>query len=160
MGQSSGDVLNPLDLPWAKPPPPEPEGESVPHFIGVRNEVVRDDAGAKEIITIEVRAVSGVPSGKYTLEYTPGQRLSKYLSRLKLKRAATYNAVYDQSNLEKGRCRMSYVPEVGAHITIGPPAYGSAMQYQRSSMDSHELGRRLSKGPRVVDIDLTYKEPT
>jgi len=144
--------MNPLDLPWSSASPKkEPEKERKPNFIGIQNEVVRDDASAPKHITISVRGISGVPSQEFKVAYSEGQPLSKYLMRLKLKRVATYNAVYDQTNLEKGRCRMTYVPQVGAHILIGPPGVGSAYSLQRTNHDARRLSANMGGGAKVVE---------
>jgi hypothetical protein len=145
--------MNPLDLPWSSAPPKkEPEiKERKPSFIGIQNEVVRDDASSSAHITVAVRGVSGVPSQEFKVAYVEGQSLGRYLTRLKLKRTATYNAVYDQTNLENGRCRMTYIPQAGANIAIGPPAVGSAYALQRTNHDARRLATNMGGGAKVVE---------
>lgn len=138
--------MNPLDIPsWGKKKKEVEDLRRTPHFIGVQNEAVRDDSGAKKHVTIEVRGVKGNSNSSFPLAHTPGMKLSRYLSRLKLKRAATYAAVYDITNLENGRCRMSYIPRPGSHIVIGSPAAGSATHLQRTSHDATRIMARMGR---------------
>ena len=148
--------MNPLDLPkWGSKPKPKVElnQKKVNHFLGVQNEIVRDDSIAEAHVIIQVMGgLKGVASQTYRVAFVEGQPLAQYLGRLKLKRAATYSAVYDQSNLSAGRCRMSYVPKKGAHIVIGRSGVGSATQYQRSNHDAQRVAARMGGGAQVVEV--------
>ena len=146
--------MNPLDLPkWGPKPKPKPFEKKIEHFLGVQNEVVRDDAGADAHITIQVLGgIKGTNPQSYKVAFTEGQPLGQYLGRLKLKRAAAYSAVYDQTDLSRGRCRMSYVPKKGSHITLGRAAVGSATQHQRSSHDAQKLAANMGGGAKVVEV--------
>jgi hypothetical protein len=145
--------VNPLKLPWSQREKPKELKKKVPQFIGVRNEAVRDDADAEKKVVFSVRGLTSVPSGRFELAFVPGCSLRTYLTRLKLRHAATYAAVYDQSNLERGRCRMNYIPTADSHILIGPPGTSPMAHLQRSNGDP----RPKKKGPRVEDVDITYK---
>jgi len=143
--------VNPLNIPqWGKPEEPK-DGRKVPSFLGVRNEAVRDDVEAEEIITIQVRGLKGTADGIYKLAYSPGTSLGKYLRRLQLRRAATYSAVYDTTNLEKGRCRMTYIPDKGAIILIGQAVFGPVSHLQRSSVDAQRAAFNMGGGSKVVE---------
>lgn len=134
---------------WGKP---KKEPRVVHHHLGIRNEVVRDDEGYDRHITVRVvGGVGGAASGEYKVGYTEGMNLGRYLSRLKLKRIAAYSAVYDQTNLENGRCRMTYVPQPGAKITVGPSQIGSATAHQRSGVDAVRVATRMGGGAKVVE---------
>lgn len=143
--------MNPLNIPqWGKEP--KKEERKSPSFIGVQNEAVRDDAEADNQITIQVRGIKGTPEGTFKLAHSPGMSLGKYLRRLKLKRAATYASVYDTTNLERGRCRMTYVPEKGAHILIGPIGYGPSSHMQRTSVDAQQVAANMGGGAKIVEL--------
>jgi hypothetical protein len=143
--------VNPLNLPqWGKKP--KPFEKKVDNFLGIQNEVVRDDAGAKDHIVIQaLGGIKGTTPQTYKVAYVEGQTLGQYLGRLKLKRAATYGAVYDQANLSGGRCRMTYVPQKGSHITIGNAGAGSATSHQRSNHDAQRLASNMGGGARIVE---------
>ena len=158
VGEGEGPFVNPLDLPFGKKPPkPEDLREKIPHFIGVKNEAVRDDAGAQKIITISVSGIKGVPAAAYKLEWVEGQMLGTYLSRLKLKRAAIYAAVRNIDDLERGRLRMTYIPEEGARISVGNSRVSSALQYQRTNHNAESVARNMGGGAKVVEVPLIGK---
>lgn len=146
--------MNPLDLPkWGPKPKPKPFEKTVDQYIGLQNEVVRDDSGAEDHISVQVfGGIKGTVAETYKVTYVEGQTLGQYLSRLKLKRAAAYNAVYDQTDLERGRCRMSYVPTKDSHITIGRAVVGSATQFQRTNHDAQRIASNMGGGARVVEV--------
>jgi hypothetical protein len=152
--------VTPLDLPWARGRPPEPEKAKVPNFIGLKNQVVRDDAeaGGKKI-TIEVKGVKGHQPGEYEIAFEEGATLGHYLKRLKLRRAAAYSAVRDFTNLPAGRLRLSYVPKEGAKIVLGSASVSSAIQYQRSNIDAQRVAYNMgainrSAPPKVVEVPV------
>lgn len=159
------DSMNVLELPWCSGPEDTIEKEKKKSFIGLRNEAVRDNVDTKEFIVVQVRGLKSSASGQYRLAYSAGQSIGKYLRKLKLKRTAAYAAVYDLKNLSHGRCRMSYVPQSGAHILIGPPDISPQLRLQRSRVDAQRLaagmGRKGKKGPapKIVEVSLTYKDP-
>lgn len=146
--------MNPFLIPkWGKK---EAEFKKVdrPH-LGVRNEAVWDDKDSEHHITIRVMGgVTGDTSGEYKLAYSEGTSLARYLSRLNLKRSAAYSAVYDHSNLENGRCRMTYVPKPGARIVIGHASVGSAVEHQRSNVDAQRLAVNMGGGAKVVEVKM------
>jgi hypothetical protein len=140
---------------WGKKvEPPRPRTD--PSFIGVRNEAVRDDSGKEAHITIRT---GDSEDNEYKVEYVEGQALSRYLGRLRLKRRAAYSAVYDRTNLENGRCRMTYVPGPGAVITIGSASVGTATGFQRSRHDAEALARNMGGGADVVEGSMAYGRP-
>lgn len=147
--------LSPLSLPkWGSKP--NKEKTTTPDFLGVANEALRDDAGAAEHIIIEVRGLAKFPTGAYKLAYIPGTPLGTYLKRIKLRYAAMTNAVYDYSNLERGRCRMSYIPDKGSKIVIGPPAWGPASHLQRTTVDAQQVASNMGRvghgpAPKIVE---------
>lgn len=123
-------------------------------FFGVRNEAVRDSRSADSFVIVEVRGIMGAASGSYKIAYVPGSSLKYYLDVLKLKNAAAKSAVYDYSNLEHGRCRLTYVPSSGARIVLGPSSYGPALQWQRSNSDAGQLMKNMGNGAREFDVRL------
>lgn len=154
--------MNPLITPWGQKRKLEDLDPSK-NFIGIRNEVVRSDAKAEVSISVEVRGVKGVPNGNYSLAYTEGTTLGRYLARLKLKRTGIYSAVYDQKNLEKGRLRMNYIPQPDACILIGSIAYGPLSHLARTNVDAQKLAFNMGRTghnspPKEVVMDMTYKE--
>lgn len=146
-------------IPKWKAKPKMEDGFTSPNFLGVTNEVLRDEAGAAEHITIEVRGLAKFPSGTYKLAFVSGASLGDYLKRVKLRYAGMTNAVYDYTNLEKGRCRMSYIPQKGARIVIGRADMGPAFQFQRTTADGMRLAANMGKAsagqsPNVVEVKL------
>ena len=132
-----------------KNPPPSQSRDTKPAFIGVRNEVVRDSSGGEKFITVEVGVGSG--QGSYKIAHTEGYPLRYYLAQLKLINLAAHSAVYDLTNLEHGRCRITYVPTAGAVIRLGSSKMGSAAHLQRSSYNPEDLALRMSGGSKVVE---------
>jgi hypothetical protein len=145
--------LNPLSVPWGKKPEVE-EREAVPSFLGLRNEAVRDNAGAEKSITIAVHGLKGTPNGEYKLEWVEGTTLKQYLSQLKLVSTAMRSAVRDLTNLGIGRLRMHYIPQEGARIALGNPSLSSALQFQRSSHDAEAVALKMGGGAKVVEVSL------
>jgi len=122
----------------------EPKRKRYHHtFIGVQNEAVRDSSKAEKHITISVRGVQGVASGSFKLAYQPGMKLGLYLKTLKLRRVGIYHSVYDLANKSHGKCRMSYVPEAGAEILIGPVNVGLATQWARTNIDAQRVAANM-----------------
>lgn len=150
-GKKSG--LNPLSSPWGQKPKVE-KGETVPSYLGLRNEAARDGAAAEKFITVTVRGLKGIPNGEYKLEWVEGSTLKLYLSKLKLLASAMSSAVRDLSNPEVGRVRLNYVPSVGAKIVLANPALSSAMQFQRSAHDAADVSLRMGEGAQVVEVVL------
>ena len=136
---------------------PKAPDETALNSLGVVNDVLRDEAGASAHITVEVRGISGFPSGVYRLAYSPGASLGDYLKRVKLRYAGMTNAVYDYRNLERGRCRMTYVPLEGAKIVIGKRDMGPAFEFQRTSVDAQQLAANMGRqgweaAPKIVEV--------
>ena len=134
----------------------KPDEDKVPNYLGVVNEILRDEAGAAAHISIEVRGIPGHPSGIYRLAHNPGTLLSDYLRKIKLRYAGMSNAVYDYSNLEHGRCRMTYVPKEGARIVIGHRDMGPAFHMQRTTVDVQRLAANMGRQadgsvPRIIE---------
>jgi len=145
--------MNPLHLPFGKKEQKEP-GKKVPHFLGVRNEAIRDDQDAEQHVTVIVRGVKGAVDGEYKLKWEPGKPLGDYFSRIKLKQSAVYAAVRDPDHLEKGRLRMHYIPEPGSRVTVGNPRVSSAISLQRSNHNAESIARKMGGGARVVEVPL------
>lgn len=147
--------MNPLYIPkWdTKKKKKGKSLKTVEHFLGVQNEAVKDDASASSHITINIAGgIRGNDPQTYKLAYSEGQSLGQYLGRLKLKKAGIYNAVYDQTNLSNGRCRMTYVPRRGSIITIGLARAGSASHLQRTNHDAQRLAANMGGGAHIVEV--------
>lgn len=151
--------FNPLNIPWGKkdPEPPKPPEKKVPSYLGLKNEAVKAAAGAEEVVTIKVGGLKGVPSGEYRLEWQEGARLKSYLSRLNLVHSALYSAVHDQTNLEVGRIKMTYVPSSGAIITIGSAGLSTVVHLQRSNHNAEHVALRMGGGAEEVEVPLRRK---
>lgn len=145
--------MNPLDLPFGKKPKVEPE-ERVPHFIGVRNEAVRDDSEAELTITIIVRGIKGFPGGEYKLKWESGSSLGHYLSRLRMKSIAIRSAMRNEADLEAGRLRTNYIPEPGSRIIVSNAKLSTAAHLQRSNHNAETVARKMGGGARVVHFPL------
>ena len=135
--------MNPLSLPRWNQSTKRPEPKAPQETFSIL------DPEAKAHIIIEVRNMRGITPRKYKVGYNQGQHLNYYLGRLKLRRAASYCAVYDLSNKTKGRLRKTYIPPETAHIVLG-----SAMlsQHQRSSVDAQRMSVRMGGGAKVVEV--------
>jgi len=83
-------------------PPKVPEGPSIP---------------------ISVIAATGAGPGERRVPFVEGQPLGSYLKLEKLFALGLRYAIYDRTYMEKGRCRMNYVPQKDSSILICPPAY-------------------------------------
>lgn len=133
-----------------KDPPPDPGPRvSNPVFLGVRTEAGRDDSAGESFVTFVVGI--GPSQGTHKLSHAEGYPLRYYLARLKLINLAAHAAIYDMTNLEHGRCRMSYVPAAGATIRLGPSKMGSASHFQRSNYNPEDLARRMGGGSKIVE---------
>lgn len=143
--------MNPLSVPqWGK----KRKLENIPNaknYLGIRSEVVRDDSKAEAYISVEVRGLKAMPSGAYRLALVEGQQLGKYLSRLKLKHAAIYSAVYDLEHGANRRLRMTYVPKEGSKIVIGTRSIGPATSLQRTSVDAQRVALNMGRGNKVAE---------
>jgi hypothetical protein len=131
--------------------------DPVPVYLGLRNEVVRENAKLERFISVIVRGIRGVPDGEYKLAWSQGMALKHYLSQLKLVSTAIRSAVRDLANPEAGRLRMHYIPAEGARIALGNPAVSSALQFQRSSHNAESVARDMGDGARFVDVPLPRK---
>ena len=143
--------MNVLDLPWAKREEKKEEATQ-PTYLGVRHERIRTARSEGDNIVVEVGAVSGVPSGRYDVAYSAGAKLGDYFYKIKMRRVASRAAVYDQSNLSKGRLRSSYIPGPSAHILIVPPSYSPMNKWRRRAESPTKSG-----GLRIEDIDMRYR---
>jgi len=147
--------LSPLSLPkWGNKPDKKKSTAAI--FLGIANEALKEDSGAVEHITIEVRGLARYSSCVYKLAYTPGDQLGNYLKRVRLRYVAMTNAVYDHSNSEVGRCRMSYVPNRNSKIVIGPSSVGRFSHLQRTTVDAQQVAANMGRvgrghAPRVVE---------
>jgi hypothetical protein len=146
-------LVNPLSLPNWKKPKEEPKITGRNVSLGPKGETVIIDKDAKHHVIIEVRGAKGVHPGSYKLAWQEGCSLGGYLRRLRLKRAACYSAVYDINAKNRGRLRMTYVPNKDSHIVIGSSALGVATQFQRSSVDAQRVATNMGGGRRVVEVD-------
>jgi hypothetical protein len=142
-------VSSPLLLsgPVVRPTGPE----STSSTLGKRADSVKTTPDSAAYIQIEVRGVKGAPSGSYKLAYSSGAPLKYYLDILNLKNVAAKSAVYDYSNLEKGRCRMHYVPSPDSRIVLGPASYGPAFEWQRCNHDVRALMNNMGDGASIVE---------
>lgn len=145
--------MNPLSLPdWNKPKEEDPRTGNN-QSLGLKAEAVMLDKDAKHHVVIEVRGAKGVHPGVYKLAWQEGRPLGDYLRRLRVKRAACYSAVYDINAKNRGRLRMSYIPNQDSHIVIGSSALGVANQFQRSSVDAQRVAANMGGGRKVVEVD-------
>lgn len=152
-------MIDPLSLPWGKKAK-KVSGPPKPNFLGVRNEAVRDGAGAENHITIQVSGLAGQPNSTFKLAYQPGLQLRHYLQQLKLVHLASQAAMRDTSNPEVPRLRLTYVLNRNSHITLGHPSVSSVMHLQRSRVDAMDVAARMgSTGrgppPKVVERKKT-----
>jgi len=145
--------VNPLFIPNWERPPEKDSYKGNNQSLGLKTETVLIDKDAEHHVVIEVRSAKGVHPGVYKLAWKKGQPLGEYLRRLRLKRAACYSAVYDLSAKNRGRLRMSYVPNKDSHIVIGSSALGVASQFQRSSVDAQRVAAKMGGGRKVVEVD-------
>ncbi len=145
--------MNPLSLPdWNKKKPEALSRDKRASHLGLKAEVTIIDKDAEHHVVIEVRGAKGVHPGKYKLAYKKGCNLGDYLRRLRLKRVACYSAVYDISNKNRGRLRMTYIPNKESHIVMGPGSLGVSTQFQRSSIDAQRVAARMGGGRKVVEV--------
>lgn len=131
--------------PNAPPPPERPKPR-----LSRREEIEIEAKKANSVVKIEVRAVSDHRKGSYTLAYT-GESLASYLAQVELKMVAIKNAVYDTTNLEHGRLRLTYIPGPGAQIFIGPANYGPMNHLQRGVPDA-----KPKPGTEDEIVDMRY----
>ena len=94
-------------------------------------------------IRVEVRGLSASNSGSYAADYETGKSLGRYLAQLGLKYTAIYAAIYDRTHPDRGRLRMTYVPQSDSQITIGPAAVGLNSHLQRAKADAWELMAKM-----------------
>ena len=94
-------------------------------------------------LVVEVRGLSVSNSGRYVADYEDGKKLGHYLSAMGLKYTAIYAAVYDRAHPERGRLRMTYVPQADSHIAIGPAQVGLNSHKQRAQADAWELMAKM-----------------
>lgn len=132
-------------------PPPPPTAPRTP-YLTREEELAGQAKKAKQTITVDIRSVQGHRGGSFVLAWEGGQ-LGRYFSKMEVKHLAINNAVYDTTNLEKGRLRLTYRPEPGAHILIGPAALGpnSHLQRQQGSDPRPKKG-----GPKDEDVSMRY----
>jgi hypothetical protein len=148
-----------LPLAFTKPRATTRQPAQKTHFLGVRAEAVLDDQAAEAHISIEVRALKGIPNGIYRLAHQEGMTLGQYLSRIKLMATAVKASVYDRANPNQGRCRMSYVPQRGARILVCRGGTSDANMLQRSSVDVQRVASNMGRQPdgtyaRFIDVKL------
>jgi len=134
--------MNPLSIPWGAQDKPVARSP-VPNFIGLRNEVARQNQNLARRITIELQGLAGRPNGRYDLEYSAGASLRHYFHQLKLQHAAAHSSVRDLTNPEAGRLRSSYVPAENSHIVLGNPKVSSMLHLQRTNHDAQSIAARM-----------------
>lgn len=141
--------MNPLGSPWSskKDKIPLSLGEGEAPYLGLRNTKIKE-AEDQESLVIEVRGVGSVPSGPYKVAFSEGATLRYYLRQLRILHAASYSAVYDRGNPEKGRCRLTYVPTEKSEMLICPPGTGTASRLQRSSHDAEKVAAGMGAHPK------------
>ena len=132
-------------------PPPAPTPKRTPYRTR-EEELALQAKQANQTITVEIRSVQGHRGGSFVLAWEGGQ-LGRYFSKMEIKHLAINNAVYDTTNLEKGRLRLTYHPEPGAHILIGPAALGPNSHLQRQQGGDPRPKR---DGPKDEDISMRY----
>ena len=136
--------MNPLHASWSRKkraPEEPPKRESDPPFLGIRNEA-RQEKGP-DVVVIEVRGVSGLPSGRYKLRYSPGASLRWYLRQLRMLNIATKVAIYDMELPSKGRLRLRYHPSPSSRIVLMPPGMSPSTHLQRSSVDAARVAAKM-----------------
>jgi hypothetical protein len=141
--------MNPLGSPWSSRNDRidlHPEGSTEVQYLGLRNTKLTE-AKDRKALTIEVRGVGAVPSGPYKVAYSEGATLRYYLRQLRILHAASYSAVYDKANPEKGRCRLTYVPRENSEMLICPPRVGTATRFQRSNHDAEKVASKMGETP-------------
>jgi hypothetical protein len=143
--------VNPLNVPWGQRPKLK---SSTPTFLGVRNEIARENSHSEVFITVSVQGVKGAPNGSYKLEWQEGSALKYYLGQLKLITSAAHAALWDETNPDKGRLRLHYIPQRGAHIVLSNPSVSRALQYQRSNYDAAKVAMKMGHGEEVVEVRL------
>ena len=143
--------MNPLYNPWAvKEPLPKKTGPKVdPPYLGLRTELAKAAAQAPVKLVFEVRGLAAGLAGQYKIEYSEGAKLRYYLHQLRLTHAATYAAIYDQADLERGRRRLSYVPTINSRMLICSPKMGSAIQLQRTNVDAERVATNMGRKDEV-----------
>lgn len=141
-----------------KPAQPSPVPVNAPPLNRQQEAELRADQ-ADETFSVEVRGVKGKRNGTYRFAYQAGRTLGAYLDEVQLKYTGIKNAVYDLTNLEKGRLRMNYVPQPKAKIAIGSSRLGPRSHLQRSQVDAEAAARNMGGGARFVDVSLEYKSP-
>jgi hypothetical protein len=122
------------------PPPPRAPQE---RKLSRKEEVAEAALVASQVLKVEIRGVDVAKDGTYSFAYDGERQLGKYLDQLELRRLATRNAVYDMSNLEAGRLRMTYVPSPDTTILIGARDYGPMSHLQRTNHDGQRLAKRI-----------------
>lgn len=131
-------------------------------FISKKEEHTREAAKAQHTIEVRVAADRSKPAESVKLAWSKGKSLGEYLSPIGLKMAAVRRAVYDMTNLGRGRLRLYYEPEPGAIIQIQDAAIG--VQYHLQTNKGRDLQRMAlnmgaekgSPPPKFVDYTMTY----
>jgi hypothetical protein len=142
--------MNPLDFPeWGSPEPWRTTAASVPS-LQLEDPVDPSGVTIKIIGDLNQTPIHSVP-------YDTRNSLSQYLAVLGLKRYAIYRAVYDLTNLSKGRVRMSYVPASGAVIVIGPPSFSPSSLLLNKA--DPPVRKETEPPKRVEEISLRYNRP-
>ena len=89
------------------------------------------------------------PHQVLVLPYRAGATMKQYLQEAGWLGLIGHVRVSDQSNPAAGRCRMSYIPQDGAHLVLMNPNMSLASGLQRASG---------AKKQDVEEIDLGYRD--
>jgi len=129
---------------------PEPKKEqktAAPPFAGVKKAVLC--SASVPHVTVELTAQDRMGGRTYMVPYRKGTTVAGYLGLMSMKHYAIRLAVYDKTNLQKGRVRMRYVPKEGAHLFLCPRSMGPKTHLQRGSGD-----RPTTQQEREIEIPL------
>jgi hypothetical protein len=119
-------------------------------------------ARAEHSIEIRVAGEGTLPAQTVRMPWVRGYNLGQYLEPLGLKHTATRRAVYDLTNLSKGRLRLYYEPAPNAIISIrhrddGPMRHRQTNQGADVEAIAFNMGaKKGQEPPKFVDYDMRY----
>jgi hypothetical protein len=137
--------VNPLKASWTRKKPVPKEEDDAPDkdrpFLGVRNAAT--STSSAEYVLFDIRGVSGAPSGRHKVPYSPGASLRWYLRQLRLLTFASKAAFYDLEFPSRGRLRLRYLPTPDSKILLLPPGLSPSSHLQRSPVDAQEVASKM-----------------